>query len=176
MKLLEVHYENITILDDPVMTNDSPVKSNIMVNDQAVSDQTVEVRADNVNTADPQMKSGAYQGLSKESILKDVLFERLSKMEGKFHFDVDGTVQLSVMPSRRVPIAVKDKLKSELRRLEDKGAISKVTEPIDSKKARKPLSSAAKRLQGLLLRMQHYDVEIHYKTGSQMCLADTLPI
>ena len=38
----------------------------------------------------------------------------------------------------------------------------------------KPLSLAPKRLQRLLLRMQHYDVEIHYKPGSQMYLADTL--
>ena len=38
----------------------------------------------------------------------------------------------------------------------------------------KPLSSAPKRLQRLLLRMQHYDVEICYKPGSQMYLADTL--
>ena len=71
MKLLEVHYENIMILDYPVMTNDSQVKSNVRVNDQAVSDQTTNVRADYVNTADPQMKSGAYQGLTKESILRD---------------------------------------------------------------------------------------------------------
>ena len=38
----------------------------------------------------------------------------------------------------------------------------------------KPLSLAPKRLQRLLLRMQHYDVEICYKPGSQMYLADTL--
>ena len=38
----------------------------------------------------------------------------------------------------------------------------------------KPLSSAPKRLQRLLLRMQHYDVEIRYKPGSQMYLEDTL--
>ena len=38
----------------------------------------------------------------------------------------------------------------------------------------KPLSSAPKRLQRLLLRMQHYDVEIRYKPGSQMYMADTL--
>ena len=39
---------------------------------------------------------------------------------------------------------------------------------------KKPLGSAPKRLQRLLLRLQHYDVEIKYKPGKEMYLADTL--
>ena len=127
MKLLEVHFENIMILDDPVMTKDSQVKSNVRVNDQAVSDQTEKLRADYVNTAGPQMKSGAYQGVTKESILKGYagVFEGLGKMEGKLHFEVDETVQSSVMPPTSVPIAVNDMLKSELQNLKDKRVILK---------------------------------------------------
>ena len=40
--------------------------------------------------------------------------------------------------------------------------------------ASKPLVSAPKRLQRLMLRLQHYDVEIRYKPGKEMFVADTL--
>ncbi len=40
--------------------------------------------------------------------------------------------------------------------------------------SRKPLANAPKRLQRLLLRMQRYDVDIQYKPGHEMYLADTL--
>ena len=40
--------------------------------------------------------------------------------------------------------------------------------------ARKPLRNAPKRLQGMLLKVQKYDVEIVYKPGPEMHLADTL--
>ena len=40
--------------------------------------------------------------------------------------------------------------------------------------ARKPLRSAPKRLQGMLLKTQKYDMEILYKPGPEMFLADTL--
>ena len=39
---------------------------------------------------------------------------------------------------------------------------------------KKPLASASKRLQRLLLRLQQYDVDLRYKPGSEMYLADTL--
>ena len=39
---------------------------------------------------------------------------------------------------------------------------------------KKPLVSAPKRLQRLLLRLQQYHVDLKYKPGSQMYLADTL--
>ena len=39
---------------------------------------------------------------------------------------------------------------------------------------KKPLTSAPKRLQRLLLRLQQYDVDLRYKPGSEMYLADTL--
>ena len=40
--------------------------------------------------------------------------------------------------------------------------------------SRKPLASAPKRLQRLLLRLQQYDTEIRYRPGREMYLADTL--
>ena len=39
---------------------------------------------------------------------------------------------------------------------------------------KKPFASAPKRLQRLLLRLQQYDVDLRYKPGSEMYLADTL--
>ena len=39
---------------------------------------------------------------------------------------------------------------------------------------KKPLASAPKRLQRLLLRLQQYNVDLRYKPGSEMYLADTL--
>ena len=39
---------------------------------------------------------------------------------------------------------------------------------------KKPLASAPKRLQRSLLRLQQYDVDLRYKPGSEMYLADTL--
>ena len=39
---------------------------------------------------------------------------------------------------------------------------------------RKPLAAAPKRLQRLLIRLKQYDVDIYYKPGKEMYLADTL--
>ena len=40
--------------------------------------------------------------------------------------------------------------------------------------SKKPLATAPKRLQRLLLRLQQYDFEIRYKPGPEMYLSDTL--
>ena len=40
--------------------------------------------------------------------------------------------------------------------------------------SKKPLRSAPRRLQGMLLKIQKYDVTIVYKPGPEMYLADTL--
>jgi hypothetical protein len=39
---------------------------------------------------------------------------------------------------------------------------------------KKPLFSAPKRLQGMMMRLQRYDVTVHYKQGKLLYLADTL--
>jgi hypothetical protein len=39
---------------------------------------------------------------------------------------------------------------------------------------RKPLSSAPRRLQGMMLRIQGYDITVQYERGKDMHLADTL--
>lgn len=39
---------------------------------------------------------------------------------------------------------------------------------------KKPLHLAPKRLQGMIIRFQQYDLEVRYEKGSKMFLADTL--
>lgn len=59
---------------------------------------------------------------------KDV-FEGLGHMPGKIHLETDPSVKPVVIPPRRVPIAIKPKLKVELARLENLDVIEKVVEP-----------------------------------------------
>ena len=37
---------------------------------------------------------------------------------------------------------------------------------------KKPLSSAPRRLQGMMMRRQKYDVDVHYERGAKMYIAD----
>ena len=39
---------------------------------------------------------------------------------------------------------------------------------------KKPLYKAPKRLQGMILRLLHYDIDVHYKKGKEMYLSDML--
>ena len=70
---------------------------------------------------------------SKSDVLESYndVFKGLGKMPGKVHLQTDSSVDPVVMPPRRVPIAVKEKLKHELDRLEKMNVITKVTEPTE---------------------------------------------
>ena len=72
-------------------------------------------------------------GLTRDHIMKNYadVFEGLGHMRGKLHLDLDETVKPFIMPPRRVPLALKSKLKDELDRLEALGVITKVTKPTD---------------------------------------------
>ena len=61
----------------------------------------------------------------------DVFGEELSRMEGKVHLETDPNVAPTVMPPRRVPVALKEKLRNELDRLTQRKAISPIQEPTD---------------------------------------------
>jgi hypothetical protein len=50
-------------------------------------------------------------------------------LPGLVHLDVEDDATPVVMPPRRVPIAIKPKLKQELKRLEDLGVIKKTDRP-----------------------------------------------
>eukprot|EP00057_Strongylocentrotus_purpuratus_P006656 XP_011661130.1 PREDICTED: uncharacterized protein K02A2.6-like [Strongylocentrotus purpuratus] len=73
------------------------------------------------------------KALSKVDVINAYpkVFKGRGKMPGKVHLQVDPAVEPVVMPPRRVPLAVKEKLKSELTRLEGLGYIEKVVEPTE---------------------------------------------
>lgn len=70
-------------------------------------------------------------GLSKEWILKEYsdVFEGLGCMDGQYHMKVDEAVWPVVHPPRKVPVALRDRLKEELDKLVNEGIITLVTEP-----------------------------------------------
>ena len=71
--------------------------------------------------------------LTKTSMLvsyKDV-FTGDDKINGKLHLEVDESVKPVILPPRRVPVALKQALKDELMKLEEKGTIKEVNIPTD---------------------------------------------
>ncbi|GAB1598786.1 hypothetical protein Ahia01_000155800 [Argonauta hians] len=60
---------------------------------------------------------------------KDIFNDELGSFKGKIKLTVNENVTPVVMPSRRVPLALRPKLKVELKRLESLGVITPVNEP-----------------------------------------------
>ena len=121
MGLLTVNYANIS---------DANV-DNISSNSIASSSQSQQAQQGAVS--ETVMSATAEAPLSAEDIENRFgsAFQGLGHMPGKLHLDIDESQTPVVMPPRRVPIALKAKLKSELERLEDLGVIQKVTGPTD---------------------------------------------
>lgn len=73
------------------------------------------------------------EGLSVKSVLSEFsdVFQGEGKFHDKLHLEVDKSVTPVKMPLRRVPVAIKSKLKSELERLKDLNVITPVNEPTD---------------------------------------------
>ena len=75
---------------------------------------------------------------NRASLTKDALLERfksvfdggLGEFPGLVHLELDTSVLPVIVPLRRVPIAVRDRLEEELVRLEELDVISKVSEPM----------------------------------------------
>ena len=59
------------------------------------------------------------------------VFKGLVCMEGALHLEVDKTVAPAIMPPRRVPLTLKNRLKDALTRLEKASVIIKEEEPTD---------------------------------------------
>ena len=73
-----------------------------------------------------------YQLLTVEQIVQDypdVFKSELGSFPGKVHLEVDENATPVVAPTRRIPVALKEKFKDELDRLENLGVIAKVDEP-----------------------------------------------
>ena len=61
----------------------------------------------------------------------DVFGEELDHMEGKVNLETDPNVAPTVIPPRRVPVALKENLKNELDRLTQRKVINPIQEPTD---------------------------------------------
>lgn len=59
------------------------------------------------------------------------LFDGIGLLEGDVHIRIDDTVRPVQMPLRRLPIAVREKVRSELRRLTANGIIAPISEPAE---------------------------------------------
>ncbi|XP_022099928.1 uncharacterized protein LOC110984244 [Acanthaster planci] len=59
------------------------------------------------------------------------VYQGLGHMPGTVHVELDKSATPTVMPPRRVPVALKDKLKTELDRWEERQIITKVVEPTE---------------------------------------------
>ena len=64
------------------------------------------------------VKQGA-PSLSKENVLKEFadVFEGTGKLQGKHHLELDENAIPTVHPPRKVPVAIKERLRNELERL-----------------------------------------------------------
>ena len=74
-------------------------------------------------------KSQTAQEIIEE--YRDVFEGDLGTLEGLQHLDVDPSVPPTIATSRRVPFAIKPKLKTKLDRLTDIGVLVPVDEPTD---------------------------------------------
>lgn len=86
-----------------------------------------------VDTPDPKSTSEAQdRSPHTQNILTQYqdVFVGEGKLEGKLHLVVDKSVTPVQIPTRKVPVALRDKLKAELERLIELG-ITKVAEPTD---------------------------------------------
>ena len=71
-------------------------------------------------------------GMSKERLLNqfpDVFAEEVGQLDGEYHIKIDPAVSPVQHPPHRVPVAVREKLKSELERMTAQNVIAPVTTP-----------------------------------------------
>ena len=80
---------------------------------------------------DQRMPVQQTDALTKDKALSEYtdIFDGLGRMEGQLHLRINETVSPTVMPPRRIPMAVKRKVKEELTRLKNAGVLKKVEEP-----------------------------------------------
>ena len=98
MKFIEIKYENIAnFVDD---------NSSVLINNENIGSEVSNL-VQNV-------------GLSEGDVLGtyDDVFHGLGHMPGIIHLETDSSMKPVVIPPRRIPIAIKPKLKDELERLE----------------------------------------------------------
>ena len=117
------------------MTN--PVRKNSLLGAKVIQQmKLIEVHEENfekVATATTTSATSKQAQTAQEIIeeYRDVFEDDLGTLEGLQHLNVDLSVPASTAPSRRVPFAIKPKLKAQLERLTDIGILIPVVEPTD---------------------------------------------
>ena len=86
--------------------------------------------SETVNAVNDKVQT-AHIVLTREQILKEYsdAFEGLGCMDGPYHMELDETVKPVVHPPRKVPVALRDRLKEELDKLVREKVITPLTEP-----------------------------------------------
>ena len=91
--------------------------------------QLITVNSENIQAVELKEAQVGPQGDTLQQF-QDV-FTGEGKLAGTLHLEVDNTVKPVQLPPRKVPVAVKTKLKEELDRLDEMNIITRVTEPTD---------------------------------------------
>ncbi|XP_028409422.1 uncharacterized protein K02A2.6-like [Dendronephthya gigantea] len=88
------------------------------------------VNKENIFTTTPSVKD-APKFITKKYLIKEYpeLFQGQGTLPGELHLEIDETISPVQLPTRRIPLAVKDKLKAELDRLVDTNVIAPVDTP-----------------------------------------------
>ena len=105
----------------------------LLVSTSAQKMGLITVQHENILNLNETVVKTGNQGLTMDEIsatYSDIL-KGLGCMEGALHLEVDKSVAPAIMPPRRVPLTLKDRLKEELTRLEKESVIVRKEEPTD---------------------------------------------
>ena len=94
--------------------------------------QLISVVQQNIMAIQSEQPSQSKIPLTTESILKEYadVFRGEGKLEGDLHLEIDPNVPPVQLPTRKVSIAIKEKLKEEIDRLECLNIITPINVPI----------------------------------------------
>ena len=93
--------------------------------------QVISVVRQNIMAIQSEEPSQSKTPLTTESILKEYadVFRGEGKLEGDLYLEIDPNMPPVQLPTRKVPIAIKEKLKEEINRLEGLNVITPVNVP-----------------------------------------------
>ena len=111
---------------------DSPKPSSINKLDAKQATKTPCFHATNIyhNNAKQATKTPCFHATNIYHNYADI-FERLGKLPGQYHIEFDRDVNPVVHAPQRVPVALRDKLKHELREMVNDDIIALVSEPTE---------------------------------------------
>jgi len=115
----EINFHLVQPNVETILGAEACVKMNLVKRVSAVENQTNHVKSENTGTPKDICKK-----------FPDI-FTGLGCLPGKHHINLDNNCQPKVHPPRKVPVALKDKVKKELDSMERQGVIVKQRKPTD---------------------------------------------